>query len=269
MSKLFGTDGIRGIANVYPMTVEMAVAIGRAIGFICKRHDKRHRIVIGKDTRLSGYMLENALTAGICSMGVDVYLLGPVPTPATAYITQNMRADAGIVISASHNPYDDNGIKIFTRDGYKLSYKIAPIIFREMGAEVIALHSSPNGMNINENCGSRHTEDLRRAVVESKADAGLAFDGDGDRLITCDEQGCEIDQTRVCLDIRPSQEHFTLPLMEAPATPAPVSRGTGAVPVFIERDFRLARGGCKRLDGMTAFHVKERRICLSLYLRTN
>ncbi len=260
MSKLFGTDGIRGVANVYPMTVEMAVAIGRAIGHICKQHDKRHRIVIGKDTRLSGYMLENALTAGICSMGVDVFLLGPLPTPATAYITQNMRADAGIMISASHNPYDDNGIKIFTREGYKLSfkledeiediissgrindirpvaeevgrakriddavgryivfckqtipadmtfdglrvvldcangatYKIAPTVFQELGAEVIALHNTPDGMNINTKCGSQHIEDLRRTVLEKQADVGLAFDGDGDRLIACDEKGNELD----------------------------------------------------------------------------
>jgi phosphoglucosamine mutase len=260
MDKLFGTDGIRGIANVSPMTVEMAVAIGRATAHICKQHNKRHRIVIGKDTRLSCYMLENALTAGICSMGVDVFLLGPVPTPATAYITQNMRADAGIVISASHNPYDDNGIKIFTRDGYKLSfkledeiediisserindirptaqevgrakriddaigryivfckqslpndltfdglrvvldcangatYKIAPIIFQELGAEVIALHNAPDGTNINANCGSQHLGDLQRTVQDTKADVGLAFDGDGDRLIACDENGREID----------------------------------------------------------------------------
>lgn len=260
MSELFGTDGIRGVANVYPMTVEMAVAIGRATGHICRQHNKRHRIVIGKDTRLSGYMIENALTAGICSMGVDVFLLGPLPTPATAYITQNMRADAGIMISASHNPYDDNGIKIFTREGFKLSfkledeiediissgrindirpvaqevgrakriddavgryivfckqsiptdmtfdglrivldcangatYKIAPIIFRELGAEVIALHNTPNGLNINTQCGSQHTEDLRRTVLETKADLGLAFDGDGDRLIACDEKGNELD----------------------------------------------------------------------------
>jgi phosphoglucosamine mutase len=108
MSKLFGTDGIRGVANVHPMTAEMALAIGRATAYVCKKHENRHRIVIGKDTRLSCYMLENALTAGICSMGVDVLLLGPLPTPGTAYITQSMRADAGIVISASHNPYQDN-----------------------------------------------------------------------------------------------------------------------------------------------------------------
>ena len=260
MGRLFGTDGVRGMANISPMTAEMALAIGRATAHVCKLHDNRHRIVIGKDTRLSGYMIENALTAGICSMGVDVFLLGPMPTPGAAYLTQSMRADAGIVISASHNPYQDNGIKIFTRDGYKLSYKleeeieeiissgrindirptadevgrakriddatgryivfckqsfpadltldgikmvidcangatykIAPIIFRELGAEVIAIHSSPNGTNINLNCGSQHTDDLASAVRESGADIGLAFDGDGDRLIAVDENGAELD----------------------------------------------------------------------------
>ena len=121
MGQLFGTDGIRGVANTPPMTAETALAIGRATAHICKRHERRHRIVIGKDTRLSGYMLENALTAGICSMGVDVLLVGPLPTPGIAFTTQSMRADAGIVISASHNPFQDNGIKIFSRDGYKLS----------------------------------------------------------------------------------------------------------------------------------------------------
>lgn len=260
MAKLFGTDGIRGIANVAPMTSEMALAIGRATAYVCKQHDNRRRIVIGKDTRLSGYMLENALTAGICSMGVDVFLLGPVPTPGTAYIAQSMRADAGIMISASHNPYHDNGIKIFTRDGYKLSYKleeeiediiasgrindirptakevgrarriddaigryivfckqsfpqdlslegmkivldcangatykIAPVIFEELGADVIAIHNTPNGTNINDQCGSQHTEDLRERVLREGADAGLAFDGDGDRLIAVDEKGNELD----------------------------------------------------------------------------
>lgn len=260
MSRLFGTDGVRGIANVSPMTVEMALAIGRATAYVCRQHNKRHRIVIGKDTRLSCYMLENALTAGICSMGVDVFLLGPVPTPGTAYITQSMRADAGIVISASHNPYHENGIKIFTRDGFKLSYKleqeieaiiesggindirptagevgrakriddaigryivfckqsfpqhltlngmkivldcsngatykVAPIIFQELDADVTAIHSTPNGMNINVNCGSQHTADLREAVLSNKADVGLAFDGDGDRLIVIDGKGNELD----------------------------------------------------------------------------
>jgi phosphoglucosamine mutase len=260
MSKLFGTDGVRGVANIHPMTAEMALAIGRATAHVCKRHNKRHRIVIGKDTRLSCYMIENALTAGICSMGVDVFLVGPVPTPGTAYITQSMRADAGIVISASHNPYQDNGIKIFTRDGYKLSYrleeeieeiiasgrvndirptaeeigrakriddalgryivfckqsfpedltleglkmvidcsngatyKVAPIIFKELEAEVTAIHCTPNGLNINTNCGSQHTEDLAAKVRELGADVGLAFDGDGDRLIAVDENGDELD----------------------------------------------------------------------------
>jgi phosphoglucosamine mutase len=264
MSKLFGTDGVRGIANVSPMTAEMALAIGRATAYVCKHRAKRHRIVIGKDTRLSCYMIENALTAGICSMGVDVFLLGPVPTPGTAYITQSMRADAGIVISASHNPYHDNGIKIFTRDGYKLSYKledeieeiiasgrinairptadevgrakriddaigryivfckqtfpqaqtlegmkvvldcangatykVAPIVFQELDADVIALHNQPDGTNINQNCGSQHTQDLRARVLDTGADVGLAFDGDGDRLIAVDEKGNELDGDRI------------------------------------------------------------------------
>ncbi len=260
MSRLFGTDGVRGTANINPMTAEMALAIGRATAYVCKRHHKRHRIVIGKDTRLSCYMIENALTAGICSMGVDVFLLGPVPTPGTAYITQSMRADAGIVISASHNPYQDNGIKIFTRDGYKLTYKleaeiesiidsgrindirptadevgrakriddaigryivfckqsfpqqltleglkivldcangatykVAPTVFQELEAEVIAIHNTPDGTNINRLCGSQHTADLRAKVLETGADAGLAFDGDGDRMIAMDEKGNELD----------------------------------------------------------------------------
>src|ERR1035437_2385242 len=120
MGRLFGTDGVRGVANMEPMTAETALLIGRATAYICKRHNHRHRIVIGKDTRVSGYMIENALTAGICSMGVDVLLVGPMPTPGIAFITHSMRADAGVVISASHNPYQDNGIKIFSRDGFKV-----------------------------------------------------------------------------------------------------------------------------------------------------
>ena len=118
--KLFGTDGVRGVANIYPMTTEIAMQLGRAIAYISKQHERRHRIVIGKDTRLSGYMIENALASGICSMGVDVLLVGPMPTPAIAFITSSMRADAGVVISASHNPYQDNGIKFFSGDGFKL-----------------------------------------------------------------------------------------------------------------------------------------------------
>jgi phosphoglucosamine mutase len=257
MGRLFGTDGVRGVANVHPMTAEMALAIGRATAHVCKLHEnRRHRIVIGKDTRLSGYMLETALTAGICSMGVDVLLAGPMPTPGVAYITHSMRADAGMVLSASHNPYQDNGIKIFSRDGTKLpdaeedaieelitsgaiegirptaeeigkafrlddargryitfckstfpesltleglrlvldcangaTYKVAPAIFAELDAEVHAIHCTPDGANINDNCGSQYTDDLAAAVRERKADAGLAFDGDGDRLIAVDETG--------------------------------------------------------------------------------
>jgi phosphoglucosamine mutase len=257
MGRMFGTDGIRGIANVHPMTAEMALEIGRAIAYVCKKHAKqRHAIAIGKDTRVSGYMLESALTAGICSMGVDVLLLGPMSTPGIAFITRSMRADAGMVISASHNPYQDNGIKIFSRSGFKLpdaeedeiedlittgrikdirptaseigkayriegasgryivfckntfpedqtlegmkivldcangaTYKIAPAIFTELGADVTAIHCNPNGANINDRCGSQHTEALVARVSEVGADAGLAFDGDGDRLIAVDENG--------------------------------------------------------------------------------
>lgn len=259
MSKLFGTDGIRGVANTWPMTAEVAIAVGRATAHLSKQHEGRHRIVIGKDTRLSGYMLESALTAGICSLGVDVLLVGPMPTPGIAFITHNMRADAGIVISASHNPFQDNGIKIFSRDGFKISdaleteieslvsgehikdirptahevgkasriddamgryivfckntfpddltleglklvldcsngatYKVAPIVFRELGADVTTLSAKPDGKNINRDCGSQHTQDLSSMVRETGADVGLAFDGDGDRLIAVDERGIEI-----------------------------------------------------------------------------
>jgi len=260
MGRLFGTDGVRGIANISPMTAEMVLQIGRATAYTCKKHRQhRHRIVIGKDTRVSGYMLENALTAGICSVGVDVLLVGPMPTPGIAFITRSMRADAGLVISASHNPYQDNGIKIFSHDGFKLpdseedeieelitsghindirptaeevgkakriddaagryivfckntfpeelsleglkivldcangaTYKIAPTVFSELGAEVIAIHNKPDGTNINLNCGSQHTRDLTYKVLETKADIGLAFDGDGDRVIAVDEKGNEL-----------------------------------------------------------------------------
>lgn len=256
MGKLFGTDGMRGTANEYPMTAEMVTQVGRAVAHICKKGDYRHRIVIGKDTRLSCYMLESALVAGICSMGVDVLLVGPMPTPGIAFITSNMAADAGVVISASHNPFQDNGIKIFSRDGYKLpdsveaeiedlifskkidsmrptareigkvhriedalgryivflkntfprelslngmnmvvdcangaTYKIAPTIFSELGADVIPINVKPNGENINENSGALYPETLANEVKQNKADIGLAFDGDGDRLISVDEKG--------------------------------------------------------------------------------
>jgi phosphoglucosamine mutase len=256
MGNLFGTDGVRGVANMAPMTAEMALAIGRATAHVCKRHQGRHRVVIGKDTRVSGYMIETALTAGICSMGVDVLLVGPMPTPGIAFITHNMRADAGVVISASHNPYQDNGIKIFSRDGFKIpdevedeieslvtterirdirptaaeigkafriddalgryivfckntfpddltlaglrvaldcangaTYKVAPVIFSELGADVLTIHNHPDGTNINHQCGAMHPESLARLVRETDADVGLAFDGDGDRMIPVDETG--------------------------------------------------------------------------------
>jgi phosphoglucosamine mutase len=260
MGRMFGTDGIRGIANIHPMTAEMALEIGRATAYVCKKHPKRrHTIVIGKDTRVSGYMLESALTAGICSMGVDVLLIGPLSTPGIAFITRSMRADAGLVVSASHNPYQDNGIKIFSHEGFKLpdaeeneiedlitsgrikdirptaneigkarriddaggryivfckntfpenqtlegmkivldcangaTYKVAPTIFHELGASVQTIHCDPDGININAHCGSQHTEDLAAKVVESRADIGLAFDGDGDRLIAIDEKGARL-----------------------------------------------------------------------------
>jgi len=242
------------------MTAEMALEIGRAAAYVCKKQPKhRHTIAIGKDTRVSGYMLESALTAGICSMGVDVLLVGPLSTPGIAFLTRSMRADAGMVISASHNPYQDNGIKIFSRNGFKLpdadedeiedlitsgrikdirptageigkarriedasgryivfckntfpedqtlegmkivldcangaTYKVAPTIFSELGADVTAIHCEPNGININDHCGSQHTEDLSARVRETGADIGLAFDGDGDRLIAVDEKGEQI-----------------------------------------------------------------------------
>ncbi|WP_163336860.1 phosphoglucosamine mutase [Desulfopila sp. IMCC35008] len=260
MRKLFGTDGIRGVANIHPMTIEIATQVGRAMAFIIKNDTKRHRIVIGKDTRRSCYMLENALAAGICSMGVDVLLVGPLPTPGISFITTSMRADAGVVISASHNPFQDNGIKLFASDGFKLpddveldieeliftqkmdalrpvaeevgkaariedakgryivfqknsfpkeytldgfkivldcangaTYSVAPHVFEELGAEVTTLAAEPNGENINLDCGALHPQKMALKVREVGADIGLAFDGDGDRLIVCDENGEIVD----------------------------------------------------------------------------
>ncbi|MCM2265185.1 MAG: phosphoglucosamine mutase [Desulfuromonadales bacterium] len=259
--RLFGTDGVRGVANIHPMTAETALQLGRAAAYLFKHHDRRSRIVIGKDTRLSGYMLESALVAGICSMGVDALLVGPLPTPGIAFLTASMRADAGVVISASHNPYQDNGIKFFARDGFKLpdeveakleelvftptsidalrptaaevgkafriddavgryvvflknsfpkefdlvglkivldcahgaAYKVAPEVFTELGAEVIAYGDKPNGTNINAGCGSMHPEVIAAAVREHGAHLGIALDGDADRCIFVDEHGSEVD----------------------------------------------------------------------------
>jgi phosphoglucosamine mutase len=260
MKKLFGTDGVRGVANKDPMTSEMALRIGRAAAHVFRDSARRHTIVIGKDTRLSGYMIESALTSGLCSMGMDVLLIGPVPTPGIAFLTRSLRADAGVVISASHNPYEDNGIKFFGRDGFKLpdgmeekmeeliysgeidsirptaaeigkayriddaigrynefvkssiprgmdlsglrivvdsangaAYKIGPRILMELGADVISLYDQPTGMNINQGCGSLYPEVISRAVVANHAHVGVAFDGDADRIIFCDEHGKVID----------------------------------------------------------------------------
>ncbi|CUW41172.1 phosphoglucosamine mutase [Magnetospirillum sp. XM-1] len=257
--KLFGTDGIRGTANTDPMTAEMAMKLGMAAGRHFTRGDHRHVVVIGKDTRLSGYLLEPALTAGFISVGMDVLLLGPLPTPAVAMLTRSMRADLGVMISASHNPYQDNGIKLFGPDGFKLSdedeltiensmfngldsyrvgsdhlgrakrlddaagryieyakytfprglrldglkivvdcangaaYKVAPTVLWELGAEVIPVAVNPDGMNINKNCGSLHTETMREQVVAHGAHLGIALDGDADRVVLCDELGHMID----------------------------------------------------------------------------
>ena len=253
----FGTDGIRGRTNEVPMTAEIAMRVGQAAGAHFLRGSHRHRVVIGKDTRLSGYMMESALVAGFTSVGMDVVLIGPMPTPAVAMLTRSMRADLGVMISASHNPYADNGIKLFGPDGFKLSdadeaeieaallvparlaaspdigrarrvedargryihaakstfpehlrldglrivvdcahgaaYQVAPSALWELGAEVIALGVSPNGVNINDECGSTHPEALRAKVLETKAHIGIALDGDADRLIVVDDAGELVD----------------------------------------------------------------------------
>lgn len=270
MGKLFGTDGVRGIANQYPMTSEVAMAIGRATTYLfCGKdsighHTKSPKVVIGKDTRLSGYMLENALAAGFCSMGAKVFLVGPLPTPGIAFITRSMRADIGVVISASHNTYQYNGIKIFDRDGLKMpdsrereieeamqsealdkvrptmefigkatriddamgryivyikntfpqeqtldgirvvldcahgaSYKIAPIVFSELGAEVFPINCAPNGMNINDQCGAVYPQGMAKAVYDHRAEIGIALDGDADRVILSDENGEVVDGDQI------------------------------------------------------------------------
>jgi phosphoglucosamine mutase len=255
--KFFGTDGIRGKTNLEPMTAETALRVGQAAGAHFLRGDHRHRVVIGKDTRLSGYMMESAMVAGFTSVGMDVVLLGPMPTPAVAMLTRSMRADIGVMISASHNPFADNGIKLFGPDGYKLSdederaierrlekqpklaksemigrarriddargryihfakstfpehlrldglkavldcangaaYHVAPEALWELGAEVIPLGVSPDGLNINDRCGSTHPELLQETVLASGADIGIALDGDADRLIVVDEKGRIVD----------------------------------------------------------------------------
>ena len=255
--KFFGTDGIRGRTNAGVMTAAMAMRVGQAAGAHFARGDHRHRVVIGKDTRLSGYMMETALVAGFTSVGVDVIMTGPLPTPAIALLTREMRADMGVMISASHNPYEDNGIKLFGPDGFKLSdddeaaieglieaepklvappdigrarriddaagryihavkqsiasdirfdglkvvidcahgaaYQVAPTAIWELGAEVVSIGVSPNGLNINDGVGSTAIDTLQARVVEEGADIGIALDGDADRLIVVDEKGQKVD----------------------------------------------------------------------------
>jgi phosphoglucosamine mutase len=257
--KYFGTDGVRGRANSGAMTADMVLKIGMAAGNLYRRGSHRHRVVIGKDTRLSGYMIENALTSGLLAAGMDVFLFGPVPTPAVSMLTRSMRADLGIMISASHNPFADNGIKIFGPDGFKLSdgqelaieamlddatlmslaapekigrakriedaqaryiefakrtfpkdmtldglrvvidtangaaYKVAPTALWELGAEVIQIGHEPDGLNINDECGSTHPQAMCAKVKELRADIGIALDGDADRVIIADDRGRVVD----------------------------------------------------------------------------
>lgn len=260
--KLFGTDGIRGVANRAPMTAEIALKVGHAAGALFLRGAHRHRVVIGKDTRLSGYLFEPAMTAGFIAVGMDVILVGPLPTPAVAMLTRALRADLGVMITASHNPFADNGIKMFGPDGYKLSpdvearieavvadggspaakpdalgrarrlddaegryiefvknsfperlglegrrivvdcahgagYKVAPTVLWELGADVIPLGVSPDGLNINRGCGSTDVAALREAVITHGADLGIALDGDADRVVMCDESGAVLDGDHV------------------------------------------------------------------------
>lgn len=262
--KLFGTDGIRGRVNEQPMTPENVLRIGMAAAKALKHASGKNTILIGKDTRLSGYMLECALTSGICSMGMNVTLVGPIPTPGVAFLTRALRLDAGVVISASHNPFNDNGIKFFSSDGFKLpdsleaeierlvtddsllrkrphgpsigkasrlgdatgryieyikstvpkgfsleglkavvdcangaAYKITPLVLRELGAEVITINDLPDGVNINENCGTLHTGRLRETVLKEGAHIGVAHDGDADRTILIDEKGNTVDGDHV------------------------------------------------------------------------
>lgn len=263
MKKYFGTDGIRGRANSRTMNAEMALKVGMAAGSFHTTGGHRHRVVIGKDTRLSGYMVEQALTAGFLSVGMDVFLFGPLPTPGVAMLTRSLRADIGVMISASHNPHQDNGIKLFDKQGRKLSdkdelaiealmhknmddllvspeklgrarriedaqaryiesvkrtlprglrleglrivvdcangaaYKVAPAALWELGAEVIAIGTEPNGFNINEECGSTSPQRLIDKVREVRADIGIALDGDADRVLIVDENGVAVDGDQI------------------------------------------------------------------------
>ncbi|MCK9239876.1 phosphoglucosamine mutase [Desulfocurvus sp.] len=264
VKRFFGTDGLRGRVNEFPMLPETVLRLGLAAGQYFRNGKKRHKVLIGKDTRISGYIFETALTSGLCAAGMDVMLVGPMPTPAISFLTRSMRCDLGVVISASHNPYYDNGIKFFDSQGYKLpdavedeiadlvldpcadwdyppqdrvgktarvvdsmgryvvtlkhtfpadrtldgvkvvldcangaTYRVAPMVLGELGAEVVAMGVSPDGTNINEGCGSLHPDKVAARVVAEGADIGLALDGDGDRLIVVDEKGTVLDGDQI------------------------------------------------------------------------
>jgi phosphoglucosamine mutase len=261
MPSIFGTDGVRGRANSWPMTPEVALRLGQAVGRVFRRGGETGRVVIGKDTRLSGYMIESALQAGLTSAGLDVFQLGPVPTPAVGMLTRSLRADVGVMVSASHNAFEDNGIKLFGPDGFKLTdavedeietlmaglpdlaapdaigrarrieggaeryvefaktsfpkglsldglrivvdcangaaYKTAPTVLWELGADVVPLGVTPDGTNINAECGSTAPDACRRKVLETRADLGVALDGDADRLHLIDETGRLIDGDQI------------------------------------------------------------------------
>ena len=277
--KLFGTDGVRGKAGEF-LDSFLAMRLAMAAGIYFKDSALTNNILVGKDTRRSGYMIENAIVSGLTAIGYNVIQIGPMPTPAIAFLTEDMRCDAGIMISASHNPYFDNGIKFFDAHGNKLgetaeaqieriyaddklierskskenaigqskriddvigryivsiknsfpknltlkslrvvldvangaAYKVAPTIFKELGAEVIVLNDKPNGLNINENCGALHPMNLALEVKRLRADVGFAFDGDADRLVIVDEKG-EVDQTTVCNDAL--AKHMRLPVCKS------------------------------------------------------
>lgn len=263
MRKYFGTDGVRGVANT-ELTCDIAYKLGRAGGYVLAQGDHRVKVVVGKDTRISGDMLESSLISGLMSVGCDVITVGVIPTPAVAYLIKEYGADCGVVISASHNPFEYNGIKFFNKDGYKLadevelkieeyiedidkieyhpvgsklgrvikqgdpqrdyieylksiidvdfkglkvvldcangaSYEVAPIVFDELGASVIKINSNPDGININDKCGSTHTQSLQEAVLKHHADLGLAYDGDADRLIAVNEKGQIVDGDHIMI----------------------------------------------------------------------
>ena len=317
--KYFGTDGIRGRANRFPMTPDIAMKAGMAVGIAFRNGDHRHRVVIGKDTRLSGYMIENALVAGFTAAGMDVFLLGPVPTPAVAMLTRSLRADVGVMISASHNVFSDNGIKLFGPDGYKLSddiekqiealidqdmskmladssglgrakridgihdryiefakrtlprdmsleglriaidcangaaYKVAPAVLWELGADVVVIGDEPNGININEDCGSTHPLNLQKKVHEVRADIGIALDGDADRVLIVDERGNIVDGDQLMATI--AEDWQAAGRLSAPGIVATIMSNLGLERFLADKSLDLIR--TKVGDRYVVEHMRE------------